>query len=515
MLATRLRCRSQIGTASICEFRQAGGPRRPALDLQLKATTDFTGSQGLLRFRLTIKNYRDLRDETQTSRLLVVLELPKDETQWMTVTSDELVLRRRAYWLSLQRDHEEVVGQKAVTVRIPERNVLDVEALKDLVERFQSGRNLMRVSIHDRDALLAVSPPALSAYACSAGWRQHEQYRVHSDIYIGEELPEIIVPRTERLGDYASVVASLIEMFAKVAEQDELTMYRSLVAADRDVVRVRVGESTGASVTLNQGVDLIGGVRDMLLAAACSLGKPKPVYRAGANRDAADLLKGVRLGQTDQGSFVVTLLTPVVPPPMPTLFPDPGDQNAPIARRLTLRLMEALTAARQAVARTTAGDAGAFAEALESGVSANLCEALVQVIEPFPTLDVNVLWARTRPVAAPRPVVRFGRADAPLLREAARLLREQTPRPDVRLCGHVQLLTRKEAEGDGTIRLTTSSIDGQRRSVKAVLERQDYERAVQAHKEQVPVVLAGDLERMGQRWRLLSPQLEEIIRVGV
>ncbi|MDE0290852.1 MAG: DUF4365 domain-containing protein [bacterium] len=67
---------------------QAGGPRRPALDLQLKATTDIAERQdGLLPFRLSIKNYRDLREETQTPRLLVVLELPTNERRWMTVKS--------------------------------------------------------------------------------------------------------------------------------------------------------------------------------------------------------------------------------------------------------------------------------------------------------------------------------------------------------------------------------------------------------------------------------------------
>ena len=369
----------------------------------------------------------------------------------------------------------------------------------------------MRVSIRDRGALLAVSPAALSAYARVAGWSRKERYRVHSDIYAGEARPEIIVPRTERLGDYASVVATLIKTFANVAGQDELTMYRSLVTADRDVVHVRAAESDDGSVTVNAGVDLIGGARDMLLSAACSLRQPQPVYRAGANREAADLLNQVRLGQTGQGSFVVTLLTPVVPPPMPALFPDPEDRNAPIERRMTRRLVEAVTAARQAAERTAAGDEGAFGEAVANGVSANLCEALVRVIEPFPTLDVGVSWARTRPRTIPGTIVRFGRADAALLREAARLLRDRAPRPDVRLYGFVRLLKRGEADDDGTIGLATD-IDGLRQSVVAVLERLDYERAVQAHGDRAPVVLAGDLERMGQRWRLLNPRLEGVLR---
>ena len=84
---------------------QASGPRRPALDLQLKATTALDGPQaGFVRFRLKIKNYRDLRVETQTPQLLVVFELPTDESRWMTVTAEKLVLRRRAYWRACSRD---------------------------------------------------------------------------------------------------------------------------------------------------------------------------------------------------------------------------------------------------------------------------------------------------------------------------------------------------------------------------------------------------------------------------
>ena len=369
----------------------------------------------------------------------------------------------------------------------------------------------MKVSIRDTDALRAVSPAALSAYARAAGWIPQERYRVHSDVYVGEARPEIIVPRTVRLGDYASVVAALIETFAQVSGQDELTIYRSLVVADRDVVRVGVAESDDGSVTLNDGVDLIGGARDMLLSVACSLYEPRPVYRAGANREAAALLKRVRLGQTDQGSFVVTLLTPVVPPPMPALLPDPDDLNAPIERRMTRRLVEALNAARGAVERTATGDEGAFGESVAGGVSANLCEALVRIIKPFPTLDVGVSWARTRPMTASGTVVRFGRADMAVLQEAARLLRDRAPRPDVRLHGFVRLLKRGQADIDGTIGLA-ADVDGQRQSVVAVLERDDYERTVQAHHDRALVVLAGDLDRMGQRWRLLNPRLENVIR---
>ena len=85
------------------------------------------------------------------------------------------------------------------------------------------------------------------------------------------------------------------------------------------------------------------------------------------------------------------------------------------------------------------------------------------------------------------------------------------PRSEVRLHGFVRLLKHGEAEDDGTIRLATD-IDGQPQSAGAVLEQADYERAVHAHRDRAPVVLAGDLERTGQRWRLLNPRVEGVLR---
>lgn len=56
----------------------------------------------------------------------------------------------------------------------------------------------MRVGIHDRRALLAASPSGLSAYARTAGWRRHEPYRAHSDVYVGEDRPDAALLRESR-----------------------------------------------------------------------------------------------------------------------------------------------------------------------------------------------------------------------------------------------------------------------------------------------------------------------------
>ena len=118
---------------------QAGGAMRPALDLQLKATINLrqAGDESF-RFPLPVRNYDLLRIRTQTPRLLVVLDLPRDEQQWLTITEDELIIRHRAYWCNLVGE-EEKATRKSVTVPIPRKNLFDVAGLQDLMERSRTG----------------------------------------------------------------------------------------------------------------------------------------------------------------------------------------------------------------------------------------------------------------------------------------------------------------------------------------------------------------------------------------
>ena len=117
----------------------AGGSMRPAIDLQLKATVNLAESQpGYCRFALKRRNYDLLRVETQTPRLLVVLDLPQDESQWITMGPHELILRRRAYWLSL-RSCEASDNRSSVTVQIPTENAFNIESLRALMDHSRRG----------------------------------------------------------------------------------------------------------------------------------------------------------------------------------------------------------------------------------------------------------------------------------------------------------------------------------------------------------------------------------------
>ncbi len=67
------------------------------------------------------------------------MDLPENESKWMTVTLEHLILRRRAYWVRLMDDDKDTVDQKTVTIDIPKKNIFDVNTLTDLMKKSRVG----------------------------------------------------------------------------------------------------------------------------------------------------------------------------------------------------------------------------------------------------------------------------------------------------------------------------------------------------------------------------------------
>ena len=374
----------------------------------------------------------------------------------------------------------------------------------------------MSLRLYSADSLRAISPASLSAYARLSGWEKAEPYGAHSDVYVATDLPEVILPRTQRLADYAEVAARLIQIFAKTADMDESELLRELTIADSDAIRVRVSDDH--AVTVTDGIALIAGAKDMISAAARSLFDSKAAYQGRPAKEIVDYLKRVRLGDMEQGSFVVTLLPPAVPPTMDGLQSPPSREqiagahhssdewleNEPIERQTTWRLADALGATREAMAETIGGGGDAFSNAISRGTSANLCKALADMTAPFDALDLSLTWALTRPTPTADTAVRFEftHEDSYILREAARVLRERRVRTNVRLIATIEGLKREGRE----VALRTY-LDGGTRTVVAHLMHGDYERAIDLHKTNAKVELEGDLECSGHRRSLLNAHI--------
>ena len=111
----------------------------PKLDIQLKCTRKTFHHDDFLHFELPRKNYDDLRQESFTPRVLVVLIVPEDDTDsWLEHHEDALVLRQCAYWMSLHGLLD--TNNQSKTVKIPRSQMFTVKELKTIMKKISERR---------------------------------------------------------------------------------------------------------------------------------------------------------------------------------------------------------------------------------------------------------------------------------------------------------------------------------------------------------------------------------------
>jgi hypothetical protein len=117
-------------------------PRRPKLDVQLKSTIFQENTIGDIRYRLKIKNYNDLiLEDLVAPRILVLVTVPRKVEDWLSMTTESLLLRYTAYWRSLAGEPR-LRNSKACTVTISQRNLITPASLRDLMTRINDGKPL-------------------------------------------------------------------------------------------------------------------------------------------------------------------------------------------------------------------------------------------------------------------------------------------------------------------------------------------------------------------------------------
>lgn len=363
----------------------------------------------------------------------------------------------------------------------------------------------MRVEIRDKEALSRLSLIDIRGYLVSLGWKLTGSYGDVATVFEktdgrGREF-ELLLPKREELADYAERIADVVATLSSVEGREQLSIYYDLVKSGFDVMRFRASEADEAgTIALENGVALYDHARDLIAAAANAAIKPKRAYRGNSPTIAKNYVDSLRLGQTEVGSYILTVVSPV-PPALESdqlpLLPELGEGEEPFPRTVTRTLVRALRATKHAVTEATAtGRIDPFEAAIQAGVSANLCEAIAQLVENGTNVDISVSWSRVRPAPEATSVYVFTRDNARILTEAATTFREQEPQSDTTIEGFVIGLNREPQEFDGKAKIR-GFFDGQIRTLTAQFNVSDYRKVVEAHDKKLRVRVDGDVLRRG------------------
>ena len=173
-----------------------------------------------------------------------------------------------------------------------------------------------------------------------------------------------------------------------------------------------------------------------------------------------EYLSNARLGQTERGSYVVTVITRLTldgdlgDEVVPQTFPDIQPPE-PFERKVNVLFVRAVQAAQVAALEfQESSDFDAFQEAVADGASAELCSAVLQMIQSGSPLEISIDPSPTVawPEEVPRLVHVGPEVRGPLETAAVRFKESETV-PNARVSGTVEVLTRRADEGPGVVNL--------------------------------------------------------------
>jgi hypothetical protein len=354
-----------------------------------------------------------------------------------------------------------------------------------------------------------VSPLSLQQHARATGWIRVQEIADLVVFRLPNDSDEIIVPPNATLADYSYRAAEIISAFAVHEKRSAAEVLNDLLLPAADILRLAMttpGTENG-TLHLTEGISLLSATKKALLSAAHDVLLPERVHGRLSRGEAETFINACRLGQTERGSFVATVVCPLtlVDSGQAELFSTAHNEN--FTRKVTAHFMKATNRIIEAI---SAGDLNRVVNPPdELLISANFCEALLDIHLPDErsAVTLSCTWSRSMPATLNIPPrVSVTSEYIPGIQEiAARLRPTAEPRRDT-FIGKIDSLKGSDDEGEmkGEITLAFAG-DDEFLKAKVQLGHNEYVAACDAHKESRYISVEGILNRGIRIHRITQP----------
>lgn len=355
------------------------------------------------------------------------------------------------------------------------------------------------------------------------GWKKRDDFPsdklivFDGPIELLNEPIQAVIPANENFKDYGIRVKELIDSLAILEERPIENIIIDIVSPSVDRLQVRIVSSLSKDGTLPLGYasKLISGLKDLLVAAACVEENPLPFYKK-ATKNAYNYADNCRFAQTKAGSFIITIES--ILPTYSQLELFDSEYAEPFSRRVIKRIQKGIGYVEQSV---NEGEISIITDTYKYGLNANMCEALLKLkFEQFDVdLEYYVDWSKNfpKPKDVPKIAKITGNKAYGFIESAAKILRDSDESVKRDIVGKVVRLTAldlEDEENDNSANryITIQTlINDKSLKVNIPLSIEDYKLACDAHRDNKDVKIHGIIERVGNRWQLMSPERFQIL----
>lgn len=362
-----------------------------------------------------------------------------------------------------------------------------------------------------------IDPVRVGMYLQTSGWRNDGTFGALATIWHRPEPDrndaEVVLPLSGMALDFR---ARMVDVFVVLMEYERRSLahiLKDILGNAEDHIRIRVfhADVDHGTIPLNDGVMLNFKARDLMAAAAMSTTSKQRHFSGKRSKEANEYIDSLRLGQTEVGSYIVNVLAPV-----PVVSLEDAYETVPMSRIVTENLRTGLEALSLAIERfSSSQELAVFDDAIFSGASANMCDALVGLsgVQKQRGFEISI---------APSSVVEFASSvqsfqfDVDAVRaivDASAYYKDDYVLPAYTIVGTIKRLDRPLGDEMGTVTVDALVGDAEKH-VAIQLGPEEYLDAVNAHKQRSAVRCHGDLHVKARTATLLNPVGFEVLSSG-
>lgn len=344
--------------------------------------------------------------------------------------------------------------------------------------------------------VLEIDPDQLVIYLSRTGWSESSKLGALASVWVNEAYDdnELIVPLSREAKDFNRRVLDVAHQLSVLGEEAVDSILIELSRVKADVIRIRVEHSdvTSGTIPIHDGVLLFEKSRDLLVAAVRSTVKKKRFFEGGMSSDLSDFIDDLKFGQTERGSYVVNVISPVI------LGESDQQDHAEhsFTRLVSENLARGLTAIKGALEDFEKNEAyEPFDRAVEYGVSANLCDALIGLGGSKQSRDIEIRIDLGKIEESREEIVLAHKFDSemiPFLELASDYFKDKYVLTDHTISGLVTKLHHAESEEYWEITID-STLRDRSRSVALQVSDVQYWEAHKAHKNKKYLECTGDV----------------------
>jgi hypothetical protein len=363
-------------------------------------------------------------------------------------------------------------------------------------------------------------------YLRDLGWKEIESKRPNVKVFqfrdSEKKLFQANIPTSRDLSDYNSAMYKAVEQIGLSSNKSTEHVLLELLNPLSDIIRFTVQEATEASGTIKveDAINLYENAKKIVTTASMDYLNPTQYHIGRPDSTSQDLVDNCRFGQTEIGSYIVSLVLPFTKLEegkliQMNLFGEETDKSNSHTRNVTNKIITSIQQVSDAIENGALKEMMSPPNGQTPPVSANFLEALssIGIYKEETQVTISVKWAPTvkenrakvdsvslnsdyyKPIQAVVQTIKEKRADE---KEFVGAVIKLKATPNVE----------KRTEGEATIVYLDKEIK-KARTAKVLLKKEDYNEALEAHKKGSTVKVTGRIS--GQRAKTIDYSKFEVL----